>query len=120
VAILVGRLQNEMVGRDVDRRQSTNETALFGARAIDMAFRCAFRKLDNRVSAIFGIAPQSQQHIVVAVENRLHSKKSRPAWSVYWRQPIFVRLVKNAMLVNDMTNNNAASEKFNRQKTMMV
>jgi hypothetical protein len=94
MAIFVGRFQDQMVGRDIDRRQSAGETAAPGARTVYMAFRGSVLELQHGIGAVPGIVPQSQQHIIVAVENRLHPEN--PALpDIRNGKTIFVRLVKN-------------------------
>jgi hypothetical protein len=41
-----------------------------------MALGDSILELQDGIGAVPGIAPQSQQHIIVAVENRLHPENS--------------------------------------------
>ncbi len=74
MAILIRRLEHQIAGGDVNRTEAACETACLGARRIDMALVGPLRKLRHWVGTAACMLPKAQKHIVMAVENRLHSQ----------------------------------------------
>lgn len=62
--------QGEIMRRwDVDRAETAGEPAAFGAGRIDMAGARAISEFGDGIAALVAAAPETQQNIVVAVEN---------------------------------------------------
>ncbi|MCY1244211.1 hypothetical protein D9M72_572720 [compost metagenome] len=73
MAVFIRRLQDQIARGHVDRRNAADEAARFGARRVDVALADTVDEFADRVSPLSGVLPQAQKHVVMAIENRLHS-----------------------------------------------
>ncbi|MNT82137.1 hypothetical protein D3C72_2218230 [compost metagenome] len=73
MAILVRPLQDQIAGGHIDRAETADQTAGFRTGRIDMPLIGTVDELANGVASLASVLPQPQKHVVMAIENRLHS-----------------------------------------------